>query len=159
MNHHRSAVVTVAYGKSTERLDYTFLSFAEKNPGLPLHAIILGRELPKRRLPQIQYHLVPPVPDFSHPLREVYFRRLALIDELDVDRALVVDSYDVLCLQPLPPFAQLLGNAHVAACVEHIGCRYVLGQGYTSSFLNGGVFLWDVPHSRDLRQEIVARAV
>ena len=157
MNHHRSAVVTVAYGLSTERLDYTFLSFAEKNPGLPLHAIILGRELPKRRLPQVQYHLVPPVPDFSHPLREVYFRRLELIDDLDVDRALVVDSYDVLCLQPLPPFDQLLGNAHVAACVEHIGCRYVLGQGYTSSFLNGGVFLWDVPHSRDLRQEIAAR--
>src|SRR2546423_1800745 len=33
-----SAIVTVAFGHSTEHLDYTFLSFAEKNPGVPLHA-------------------------------------------------------------------------------------------------------------------------
>ena len=86
----RSAVVTVAFGKSTEQLDYTFTSFAEKNPGVPLHAFILGDRLPERQLPQITYHLVKPVPDFSHPLREVYFRRMLLIDQLDVDYALVV---------------------------------------------------------------------
>src|SRR5437762_10741921 len=104
MSQNRSAVVTVAFGHSTEHLDYTFLSFARKNPGLQLHAFVLGTKLPNQRLPEVQYHLVSAVPDFSHPLREVYFRRMALIDELEVDYALVVDSYDVLCLQALPAF-------------------------------------------------------
>ena len=152
----RSAIVTVAFGHSTENLDYTFSSFA-MNPGVPLHAIVIGRELPKRRLDGITYHLVPPVPDFSHPLREVYFRRIELIDNLDVDYALVVDSFDVLCLQPLPAFEQLLAGADVAACVEHMGARYVTGQGYTANFLNGGVFFWNVPASRDIRRDIVGR--
>jgi hypothetical protein len=79
------------------------------------------------------------------------------MDRFDVDYALVVDSYDVLCLQPLPPFEQLLGSADVAACVEMHGTRYILGQGCTNTFLNGGVFLWNVPRSRDIRSEIVAR--
>jgi hypothetical protein len=156
MSENRSAIVTVAFGRSTENLDYTFSSFS-KNPGVALHAFIIGPELPKNRLEGVEYHLVAPVPDFSHPLREIYFRRLALIDQLNVDFVLVVDSYDVLCLQPLPPLAQLLGGADVAACVEHNGSRYVLGQGYTSNFLNGGVFFWNVPRSRDIRAEIVAR--
>ena len=157
MTQARSAVVTVAFGHSTEHLDYTFLSFAERNPGLPLHAFVLGDKLPTQRLPQIEYHLVAPVPDFSHPLREVYFRRMALIDQLDIDYALVVDSYDVLCLQHLPPFEELLGNCAVAGCVEHMGSRYVMGQGYTSNFLNCGVMFWNVPGSRQIRAEIVAR--
>jgi hypothetical protein len=156
MNGCRSAIVTVAFGHSTERLDYTFTSFAI-NRGVPLHAFILGHELPRRRLPEVQYHLVEPVPDFSHPLREVYFRRLELIDRLDVDYVLTVDSYDVLCLQPLPPFDRLLGDAAVAGCVEHLGCRYILGQGYTANFLNCGVLFWNVPASRKIRAEIVAR--
>ncbi|HEY2329014.1 MAG TPA: hypothetical protein VGI63_04295 [Verrucomicrobiae bacterium] len=155
MSESRSAIVTVAFGHSTEHLNHTFSSFA-MNRGVALHAFIIGRELPKRRLDGIEYHLIAPVPDFSHPLREIYFRRLELIDRLGVDFALVVDSYDVLCLQPLPPFAQLLGGSDAAACVEHQGSRYVLGQGYTSNFLNGGVFLWNVPRSRDIREEIVA---
>jgi hypothetical protein len=153
----RSAVVTVAFGKSTEQLDYTFTSFAEKNPGLPLHAFILGEELPERQLPQITYHLVKPVPDFSHPLREVYFRRMLLIDQLDVDYALVVDSFDVLCLQPLPPFEQLVGDAAFGAVTEHLGARYILGQGYTANFINCGVVFWNVPASRDIRTEVVER--
>ena len=157
MSPSRSAIVTVAFGRSTEHLDYTFTSFAEKNPGAPLHAFILGTSLPKRQLPGIHYHLVAPQPDFSDPLREIYFRRLELIDQLDVDFALVVDSYDVLCLQPLPSLETLLGGCHVAACVEHMGARYVMGQGYTANFLNGGVFLWNVPASRDIRHEITAR--
>lgn len=152
----RAAIVTVAFGHSTEHLDYTFSSFA-RNRGVPLHAIVLGRELPKRRLDGITYHLVAPMPDFSHPLREVYFRRIELLDRLDVDYALVVDSYDVLCLQPLPPFEKILGGSDVAACVEHMGARYVDGQGYTANFLNGGVFFWNVPGSKDIRAEIVAR--
>ena len=156
MSGARTAIVTVAYGHSTENLDYTFSSFA-LNRGIPLHAIILGRELPKRRIEGITYHLVEPVPDFSHPLREVYFRRMELIDRLDVDHALVVDSYDVLCLQPLPPFEKILGGSDVAACAEHLGARYLMGQGYTANFLNGGVFFWNIPASRDIRREIVER--
>jgi hypothetical protein len=156
MSLSRSAIVTVAFGHSTEHLDHTFTSFA-MNLGVPLHAIILGRELPKRRLDGITYHLVEPVPDFSNSLREVYLRRIELIDRLEVDFALVVDSYDVLCLQPLPPFEKLLAGADVAACVEHMGARYVMGQGYTANFLNGGVFFWNVPGSRDIRREIVER--
>lgn len=156
MSSSRSAIVTVAFGRSTEHLDYTFTSFA-RNSGVPLHAFIIGKALPQRRLEGITYHLVEPLPDFSHPLREIYFRRIELINRLDVDYALVVDSYDVLCLQTLPPFAELLSGADVGACVEHMGARYVMGQGYTANFLNGGVFFWNVPTSRDLRAEIVAR--
>lgn len=156
MTQSRSAIVTVAFGHSTEHLDHTFTSFII-NRDVPLHAFIVGTDLPKRRLDGINYHLVAPVSDFSHPLREIYFRRLELIDQLDVNYALVVDSYDVLCLQPLPEFEKMLGGTDVAACVEHAGSRYILGQGYTSNFLNGGVFLWNVPRSRDIRSEIVAR--
>jgi len=152
-----SAVVTVAFGHATEKLDYTFTSFAEKNPDLPLYAFILGKKLPERMLPQIKYHLVEPVPDFSDPLREVYFRRLELIDRLDVQYALLVDCFDVLCLQRLAPLEELLGGCAVAACVEHMGSRYVMGQGYTANFLNGGVFLWDIAASREIRREIVER--
>jgi len=124
---------------------------------VPLHAFIIGKELPKRRLNGITYHLVEPVPDFSHPLREIYFRRLELIDRLDVDYALVVDSYDVLCLQKLPSFETILGGSDVAASVEHMGARHLMGQGYTANFLNGGVFFWNLRGSRDIRQEIVER--
>lgn len=151
------AIVTVAFGQSTENLDYTFTSFAQKNQGIPLHAFILGGELPKKREKEITYHLVKPVSDFSHPLREIYFRRLELIDRLEVEFALVVDSYDVLCLQRLPPFETILAGCDVAACVEHMGARHLLGQGYTANFLNGGVFFWNVPGSRDIRREIVGR--
>jgi len=152
-----SAIVTVAFGHSTEKLDYTFLSFAEKNPGIPLHAFVIGSALPQRQLPQITYHLVAPIPDFSHPLREVYFRRHELIDQLDAEFALIVDSYDVLCLQPLPPFEKLLAGLDMAAVTEHMGSRYILGQGYTANFLNGGVTWWNIPKSRDIRSEIITR--
>lgn len=156
MNQPRSVIVTVAYGHSTENLDYTFNSFA-MNQGVSLHAFILGTKLPERRLPEITYHLVEPIPDFSHPLREVYFRRLDLIDRLETDYALVVDSYDVLCLRPLPAFEELVGNAALAACTEHLGGRYLMGQGYTANFLNCGVVFWNLPRSRDMRREIVQR--
>lgn len=157
MTPESSAIVTVAFGHSTEHLDYTFLSFAEKNPGVPLHAFILGSKLPQQQLPQITYHLVAPIPDFSHPLREVYFRRHELIDRLGVEFALIVDSYDVFCLQPLPPLEKILAGFDMAACVEHSGSRYILGQGYTSNFLNGGVTWWNVPKSHDIRSEIIQR--
>jgi hypothetical protein len=152
-----SAIVTAAFGHSTEHLDYTFLSFAEKNPGVPLHAFIIGSKLPERRLPQITYHLVATIPDFSHPLREVYFRRHELIDQLDAEFALIVDSYDVLCLQPLPPFEKILAGFDMAAATEVNGSRALLGQGHTANFLNGGVTFWNVPRSRDIRSEIIQR--
>jgi len=157
MNEKRCAVVTVAFGRSTEHLDYTFTSFKEKNPELALHAFILGEKLPKRQLTEVEHHLTPTISDFSHPLREVYFRRMALIDQLDVEYALVVDSYDVLCLQKLPPFQELVGDFALAGCVEHLGGRYILGQGYTSNFLNCGVMFWNVPASREIRREIYER--
>jgi hypothetical protein len=156
-NAPSTAIVTVAFGHSTEHLDYTFLSFADKNPGVPLHAFVLGRKLPERCLPQIHYHLVEPISDFSHPLREVYFRRHELIDMVDAEFVLVVDSYDVLCLQSLGSFEKILAGFDIAAAVEHMGSRYLLGQGYTSNFLNGGVTFWNVPRSRDIRAEIAAR--
>ena len=148
----RSAIVTVAMGRSTEQLDYTFTSFAAYNPGIPLHAFILGAQLPKRQLDGIHYHLVTPVPDFSHPLREVYFRRHGLIDQLDVDNVLVVDSLDVLCLRPLPSFDSILRDFAMAACVENVGSRYILGQGYTSNFLNGGGTFWNLARVRGSRR-------
>ncbi len=153
----RSAIVTVAMGRSTEQLDYTFTSFASHNPGIPLHAFILAGEWPKRRLPGIEYHLVTPSPDFSHPLREVYFRRHELIDKLDADLVLVVDSLDVLCLRPLPTFESILRDFAMAASAENVGSRYILGQGYTSNFLNGGVTFWNLARSREIRAEILAR--
>jgi len=156
MNSSRSAIVTVAFGHSIERLDHTFTSFT-LNRGVPLHAFIIGRELPKRRMENIEYHLVAPIPDFSHPLREIYFRRLELIDQLDVDFALVVDSYDVLCLQPLPAFERLLGDADLGACVEYQKGRTLLGSKYTANFLNCGVMFWNVSRSRDIRSKIVQR--
>jgi len=152
----RAAVVTLAMGRAVENLDYTFSSFA-KCPDVELHAFILGTQLPQRRIPGIEYHLLAPMPDFSDPLREIYFRRMEVLDSLGVDYVLTVDCFDVLCLQPLPAFEKLLGGADVAACVEHAGSRYISGQGYTSNYLNGGVFLWNVPRSRDIRAEIVAR--
>jgi len=152
----RSAIVTVVTGEAAEKLDYTFSSFARCSP-IPLYAIVIGDNLPERRLDGIEYRLVNATGVFSDPLREVYFRRLELIDDIPAELVLVVDSYDVLCLQKLPPFAELLCNAAVAGCAEHPASRYLLGQGYTSTFLNGGVMFWNVPESREIRREIVAR--
>ena len=152
----QSAIATVVTGKAADNLDYTFTSFAKCAP-VPLYAFVLGTQLPERRSLGIQYHLVQPTGEFSHPLREIYFRRMELIDQLREDFVLVVDSYDVLCLQPLPSFPDLLGGAALAGCAEHPASRYILGQGYTSTFINGGVIFWNVRESRQIRQDIVAR--
>jgi hypothetical protein len=157
MSTTRSAIVAVTFGHKTKDLDYTFLSFAQKNPDVPLHAFVIGDKLPEERFPQINYHLVAPTLDFSNPLREIYFRRHELIEQLDAEFVLVVDAYDVLCLQPLPPLEKILAGFDMAAATENLGSRYILGQGYTSSFLNGGVTFWNVPKSRDIRAEILAR--
>jgi hypothetical protein len=150
------AVVTVASGPHAERLDYTFTSF-RKNPFLTPHAFIFGEQLPQKRLPEIHYHLVKPDPSFGDPMRDMYYRRLLLIDQLEEEFVLLVDNADVLCLQPIPELPTLLRGAALAACVEHGGSRYLLGQGYTSEYINCGVTFWHVPSSRRMREDVVAR--
>lgn len=152
----RQAVVTVVYGTHTERLDYTFASFA-KNTDLELHAFIVGDRLPANQVAGVRYHLRPPDPSFSHPMRDADFRRWLFIDELDADYAAVVDGMDVLCLRPLPPIRDLLRGACFAGCVEHGGGRHLGGGAYTSNFLNAGVTYWDVAASRELRREVERR--
>src|SRR5687767_8240570 len=156
MGKSNQAVVTVASGPHAERLDYTFTSF-RKNPFLNLHAFIFGEALPARKLPEVTYHLVKPEPAFGHPMRDMYYRRLLLIDDLEEEFVLLVDNGDVLCLQPIPELPQLLRGAGLAACVEHNGSRYFLGQGYTSEYINCGVTFWHTPSTRQMRQDIVAR--
>lgn len=153
----RQAAVTVAFGEHAEILDRTFTSFA-KNNFLELHAIILGEELPSRRVPGVKYHLVPRDDGFGHQLREVYYRRWELLDMLGVDYALVVDNHDVLCLQEIPELPRLLRGASLGACPEHGGGKYIAGQGYTSTYFNAGVTFWHVQSSKPLREEIVNRA-
>jgi hypothetical protein len=156
MAKSNQAVVTVANGPHAERLDYTFTSFA-KNPFLNLHAFIFGAELPRKRLPGVTYHLVNPDAAFGHPMRDMYYRRLLLIDELEEEFVLLVDNSDVLCLQPIPELPQLVRGAGLAACVEHDGSRYFIGQGYTSEYINCGVTFWHTPSTRQMRQDVVAR--
>ncbi len=152
----RQAVVTVASGGHAERLDKTFTSFAQ-NPFLELHAFVIGDQLPQRQLPGIHYHLEPPDPRFLLPMREIYYRRMVLIDKLGVDFAVVVDNHDVLCMQRIPELPALLRGAAVGACVEHDGGKYVAGQGYTSSYFNAGVTFWNVAASRQIREDVYAR--
>ncbi len=152
----RQAVVTVASGGHAEKLDKTFTSFAQ-NSFLELHAFVIGDQLPQRQLPGIHYHLKAPDPSFSHPMRDLYYRRLEFIDELDIDFALIVDNADVLCLRGLPGIDTLLRGASLGACVEHAGSRYLHGQGYVSNYFNAGVTFWNVVRSRKIREEVVAR--
>jgi len=156
MSTARQAVVTVASGSHAERLDKTFTSFAQ-NPFLELHAFIIGERLPERQLPGIVYHLRDPDPTYQHFLREIYYRRFSFLDEIGCDYAVVVDNHDVLCLQLIPELPRLLRGAAVGACVEHAGGKYIDGQGYTSSYLNAGVTFWNIPQSRPIREDIVAR--
>lgn len=150
------AVVTIVYGDTVEKLDETFLTFA-RNPFLQLHAFVIGTELPKKRFSKITYHLRAPDPSFSHPMRDADFRRWIFIDEIEADYALVVDGKDILCLGDLPELPTLLRGAAVGACVEHNGGRPMMGQQYTSNYLNGGVTLWNIQDSYPMRQEILAR--
>lgn len=156
MAEPKQVAVTVASGGHGERLDQTFSSF-QRCPFLELHAFILGDRLPENQVPGIHYHLVAPDPAFQDAMRDLYYRRFLFIDELQADYAVIVDNSDVLCLQPLPPLPQLLRGAMFAGCAEHQAGRYLLGQGYTSNYLNAGVTIWDVAASRAAREEIVAR--
>ncbi len=152
----KQVVVTAVYGNHADRLDYTFKSFA-RNPDCELHAFVVGRELPKRRVEAITYHQRDADAEFGHPLRDVDFRRWLFLDDLKADLALVVDGMDVLCLRPLEPFESLLKGGWVGAAVEHAGGRYLAGGLYTSNFVNAGVTFWDIKASAPIRQEIAAR--
>lgn len=151
----RQVCITVVYGSHAERLDRTFTSFAQ-NPFLELHAFVLGDRLPAKQLPGIEYHLRPPDPSWSHPMRDADFRRWQFIDELDADCALVVDGCDVLCLQSIPELPVLLKGGWLAATSEHPNGRYVEGV-YIGNFVNAGVTFWDVKASKPLRDEVIAR--
>lgn len=152
----RQIVATVATGPFAERLDHTFTSFA-LNKFLELHAFIIGDRLPERQLPGIQYHLFKPDPSLMSEMRDAYYRRLVFLDEVGAEFALLVDNSDVLCMQPLPELPQLLRGAALAACPEHAASRYITGQGWTGCYLNAGVTFWNVPASKKLREEVVAR--
>ncbi len=156
MDSIKQAVVTVASGSHAERLDYTFTSFA-RNRFLNLHAFIIGDTMPEQRLPGISYHLKHPDISFLHPLRDMYYRRLLFLADLDEEYALLVDNSDVLCLQSIPELPQLLRGASFGACVEQAGSRYINGQGYTSCYLNAGVTFWHIPSTCEMRREIVKR--
>ena len=90
-------------------------------------------------------------------MRDAYYRRLIFLDEVGAEFALLVDNSDVLCMQPLHELPQLLRGAALAACPEHAASRYIAGQGWTGCYLNAGVTFWNVPASKKLREEIVAR--
>jgi hypothetical protein len=156
MSASKQVAVTVAFGDFAERLDRTFTSFGQ-NPFLELHAFIVGDKLPERRFPGVTYHLRPPDPGFSHPLRDAVYRRWLFIDDLDAEFAVVVDNNDVLCMQRLPELPALLRGAAFGACAEHLAGRYIPGQGYTSTYINCGVTFWHIPSSRKMRAEIVDR--
>jgi len=156
MPETNQAVVTVASGPNAERLDYTFTSFL-KNPFLKLHAFIFGEGLPQKQLPEIAYHLVKPDTSFGDPMRDMYYRRLLLVDQLEEEFVLLVDNSDVLCMQRIPEIPAILRGAGLGACVEHMGSRYVTGQGYTSEYINCGVTFWHTPSTRQMRQDVVAR--
>ncbi len=152
----RQIVATVATGLFAERLEETFTSFA-RNSFLELHAFIIGERLPERRLPGINYHLFKADASFMDEMRDAYYRRLIFLDELGAEFVLLVDNSDVLCMQPLAELPQLLRGAAFAAIPEHAASRYIAGQGWTSCYFNAGVTFWNVPASKAMREEIVAR--
>jgi hypothetical protein len=158
MSIARQAVVTAATGSHAERLERTFASF-RLNSFLELHALIIGDRLPQNRVEGVTYHLVAPDPVYQGEMRELYYRRLILIDQLGFDYVLLVDNSDVLCLREIPELPVLLRGAAIGACVEHNGSQFIQGQGYTSAYLNAGVTFWNVQASRRIRAEIVERGL
>lgn len=128
MSTPRQGAVTAASGSHAERLDNTFVSF-RRNSFLELHAFIIGDRLPTNRVPGITYHLVAFEGGYQDELRELYYRRFVLIDQLGCDYVLLVDNSDVLCLQEIPELPVVLRGAALAACVEHNGSQVIQGQG------------------------------
>jgi len=154
--HSNEVIVTAVFGEHAGQLSRTFAPFAEHTDA-PLHAFVIGDELPKNRCPEVTYHLRTFDSSFGHPYRDVCYRRWEFLDELDAEYALVVDGTDVLCMQTLPAIEDVLRGASLGACVEHNGSRYIQGQGWTSSYLNGGVTFWNIAASKAMREAILAR--
>ncbi len=152
----KQIIVTTVFGPKAEDLAETFGTFA-KVPASELHAFVYNAALPHNRCPGVQYHLANPDEAFVSIRRDALFRRWTLPDQLGAEFALVVDCVDAICVRPLPPFANLLRGASVAASTEWIGAVAIPGQGYTGAYLNAGVTFWNLPQSRELRQEIAGR--
>jgi hypothetical protein len=158
MSKKRQAVITTVFGHTVDRLDRTFLSFAQ-NKFLELHAFVIGDRLPEKRIDGITYHLKEPDDRFILRFRDCQHRRFLWPDLLDVEYALIVDGNDVLCLQPFPELPELLGGASVGGVVEYRGGNQVLCGIGCSNFMNDGVTFWHVPSSRELRQQIFDRGL
>lgn len=152
----QQVIATTVFGPKAESIAKTFASFT-KVPHAELHVFVFNETLPQNRHPQMQYHLVEHDPSLISVRRDALFRRWILPDQLDAEYGMVVDGTDAICLHPLPPFKDLLGNGIVAAAPEWLHPVRLLGQGFTSSYLNAGMTLWHLPASRQLREEIVSR--
>jgi hypothetical protein len=152
----RQVIITTVFGSGAEQLGKTFSTFAVQ-PETELHAFVIGSALPSNRVPRVQYHLVEPDPRFVSVRRNALFRRWLLPDQLGAEYALVVDGTDVICVRPLPPFADLLRGASLAASTEWGGPVAIPGQGYTSTYLNAGITFWHLPSSKEMRAEIAER--
>jgi hypothetical protein len=152
----RQVIITTVFGSGAEQLGSTFSTFANQ-PDTELHVFVIGSSLPVNRVPRMEYHLVEPDPRFVSVRRNALFRRWLLPDLLEAEYALIVDGTDVIRVQPLPAFPELLRGASLAACTEWGGPVAIPGQGYTSTYLNAGITLWHLPTSKQMRNEIVER--
>lgn len=152
----KQVIVTTIFGPPAETLERTYASFT-KVPNAELHVFVYNEALPKHQHPDIKYHLVKPDPAFLSVRRDALFRRWSWPDTLDAEYAMVVDGVDAICLQPVPAFANLLRGASLAAATEWVPPMRILGQGFTSVYLNAGMTLWHLPSSRTMREEIIAR--
>jgi hypothetical protein len=152
----KQVITTTVFGPLAETLEKTFASFS-KVPNAELHAFIYNDALPKRQHPQIKYHLVKTDPTFLSIRRDALFRRWTLPDTLDAEYALVVDGTDAICIQSLPPFTELLKGGSVAAATEWVPPMRILGQGFTSTYINAGVTFWHLPSSLKIREEVAVR--
>src|SRR5215471_7996486 len=110
-------IMTTVFGQQAENIAKTFASFC-KVPNSELHVFVFNKSLPQNRHSQMQYHLVEHDPSLVSVRRDALFRRWTLPDELDAEYGMVVDGTDAICLHPLPPFEDLLGNGIVAAAPE-----------------------------------------
>jgi hypothetical protein len=152
----RQVIITTVFGSGAEQLGSSFSTFANQ-PDTELHVFVIGSSLPVNRVPRMESHLVEPDSRFVSVRRNALFRRWLLPDLLDAEYALIVDGTDVIRVQPLPAFPELLRGASLAACTEWGGPVAIPGQGYTSTYLNAGITLWHLPSSKQMRNEIVER--
>jgi hypothetical protein len=152
----QQVIVTTVFGPKAETIAKTFASFA-KVPHTELHVFVFNEALPQTRHPQMHYHLVKHDPAFVSVRRDALFRRWIVADQLEAEYALVVDGTDAICLHELPPFADLLRGTVLAASTEWGPPVRIMGQGFTSTYINAGVTFWNLPASRPLRQEVIAR--